>query len=96
MAKRKYNKAYKEALARASARTILEKLGVTHFPKFDATEPFTEREPETIITTPKRFRRTKREMQELKAFTDWQLERRLLKANTALNNGGLETFAANA
>lgn len=93
MPKRKFNNAYQVAQARASARAILTKLGVTRFPEINDEEPFVEREPETIITAPKRFRRTKQEMQELEAFTQWQLERRLQRIN---NESNLEAFGASA
>lgn len=96
MPKRKYSPAYQTALCRASARAILEQLGVTRFPKLNDDEPFAPREPEVVIGPPKRFRRTKLEMQELKSFTDWQLARRLLRTSQPLSVSDLEAFAVDA
>lgn len=78
MARGKLNQSVKWARAKASARAILISLGVEPYrlkeSNIETIKPYMDKDKPK---SPKRFRRTKEELEQLKQFTEWQKNQRI-------------------
>lgn len=78
-------RAVRQAQAQNEARNVLANLGVAvaHLPPVCSAVSILDAEnaipvrPKIVFDVEKRFRRTNREMAELKRLTEWQLKRRM-------------------